>query len=120
MRQHSLVALTLLLAIGAAQADPTWLANGPDGGNITMMAASAGWLYAATGDGIFRSNDQGTNWHRAGTDIPRGTAISTLVVSPHGDNVVLAGSAGFIYRSSDAGASWTSVAVSGSRGAYCF
>lgn len=120
MRQHSLVALSLLLAIGAAQADPTWLANGPDGGNITMMAASAGWLYAATGDGIFRSNDQGTNWQRAGNDIPRGTAISTLVVSPHDDNVVLAGSAGFIYRSSDAGASWTSIAVSGSPGRIVF
>lgn len=120
MRNRSLLSFPVLLGAALAHADPIWTANGPDGGNIAMIAASPGWLYAATGDGVFRSNDQGANWQRAGTQIARGTGILTVTVSPHDANLVLAGAVGMVYRSTDAGENWSPVAVSTSPTRFVF
>lgn len=111
MRRRSIFAFTWLLAAPFVSADATWVANGPSGGDVQMIVASPSWLYAATRDGVFRSNDQGSNWQRAGTQIPRDAAILSLAVNRHNTSLVLAGGAGFIYRSTDAGANWTPVAV---------
>lgn len=110
---RSLSPLGFIAVATIASADPVWIANGPDGGEVAMFAASQTWLYAATVDGVFRSNDSATNWQRSGSGIARGTSILSVAVSPGNANLVLAGSAGFIHRSVDAGVTWTSIAVTG-------
>jgi hypothetical protein len=104
-------ALVMALAAGAGPARAginTWTPIGPDGGAIAFLAASPaqpGLLYAAaTGAGVFRSEDGGASWMRAsrGLDV----AVQALTVDPRSPATVYA-IAGFdLWKSVDAGATW--------------
>ncbi len=67
-------------------------------------------LYAATGDGIFRSTDGGRTWRKPGSF--SGGSVTTLEIYPDSkggpDDIVYAGTADAgVWVSSDSGSSWT-------------
>ncbi len=67
---------------------------------------------AYAGDGILKSTDGGANW----TSIPGpfvGFHIGSLAVDPADSNVILAGTENGLYRSADAGNTWTLVYFGG-------
>jgi hypothetical protein len=75
-------------------------------------------IYAATGfegigaDGIWKSRDRGLSWRKlAGS--PDSPTIRSIAVSPDDSNVILAGTSSGVFRSADAGESWTQVIASG-------
>jgi photosystem II stability/assembly factor-like uncharacterized protein len=69
-----------------------------------------------TGDGVFRSDDAGEHWHRAGlTDTH---TLSAIVVDPHNPDVVYASSMGHVFKSNpergvfkstDGGKTWSKI-----------
>jgi ligand-binding sensor domain-containing protein len=79
------------------------------GGSAADSAAAAPTLIAATTQGLFASADVGGHWSHIGSALPQGSALAlaTLPQQP-GWLYVALGSA--VYRSTDAGAQWQSVA----------
>jgi flagellar hook capping protein FlgD len=63
-------------------------------------------LYAGTGEGIFRTTNNGANW----TDVSFVySGVQGLEVTPSG--AILAGTEGDVFRSNDGGASWTDAQI---------
>lgn len=104
------VLVTVVLAAVPSPSLSAWLANGPDGGRVSSVGATAGKLYAGTADGVFMSADDGENWSRLG-DLPRGTAVSSVAASAgHTEPaLLLAATSLAVYRSVDGGAHWTAL-----------
>jgi photosystem II stability/assembly factor-like uncharacterized protein len=75
-------------------------------------------IYAATGfegigsDGIYKSIDRGLSWRKL-EGSPVSPTIRSIAISPDDSNVLLAGTSSGVFRSSDAGQSWTQVVTSG-------
>ncbi len=64
-------------------------------------------LWAAGGDGVFRSNDDGVNWQRVGQALPEpNTIVNGITVS---DEAIVATTDRGLYRSIDGGGNWTAV-----------
>ncbi len=72
-------------------------------------------LYAGTSEGVFKSTDGGARWRPSGAGLPPGGA-SVIALDPDRPSVLYTGAAGEdflgfpgrgVYRSADAGASWT-------------
>lgn len=109
MRLLLLLCLTLLAAPLAAQ-EGAWTRIGPDGGDITALAAAPSrpaLLYAATQNGsVFRSLDRGETWSFAGWP---NTPLADLAVDPRTPNLVYGAALFVILRSTDGGASWAEV-----------
>ena len=61
-------------------------------------------LYLATSAGIYKSNDSGTNWQKSGNLGP----VIALAIDPQNPSNLYA-AAPIIFRSTDGGATWTSV-----------
>src|SRR5215218_1645235 len=97
---------TLLLAA------TTFFSNGPHGGRAAALAGApsdARVLYAGTVAGVLRSNDGGVTWVRTAPGIEN---VTLLAVDPADPNTVYAVMtiheySGRVFKSSDAGASWT-------------
>ncbi len=101
-RAHILLYCWLLTATAHAQWSRT---NGPDGGDITLMAASAGTSFAATADSLYRSLDGGCAW----TSLPVPSGEITAIAAS--DTAVMIGTRdGKIYRSAHRGDDWSPVA----------
>lgn len=93
-------------------ASPAWEFIGPrnQAGRMKGLAVgrkdSARWYSAADGGGVWRSTNSGGTWVPL-TDTLPSLRMSTLAMSPHDDNLLLAGThEGLIYRTGDAGNSW--------------
>ena len=74
---------------------------------VTQLAASRAGIFAATNDGVFRSNDGGTTWKR----VVRGladTKISSLIAN---DVELYAGTSVGVYRSTTGGELWQPVST---------
>lgn len=107
---------------GAVELLPGWLSNGPDGGRVAALASSeeGGVVYAGTLGGLFKSEDGGASWRRLDS-FPRGGLSSVVFVgvAPSNPSVVYAADSVptihfhsiELYRSEDAGATWTSTGL---------
>lgn len=100
----------------------TWVAAGPDTGNVVALAAAPGnpgMIYAASAYGfVARSVDGGATWSVGGriaagqeSPIPGFNRIAQLEVDPKHPDIVFAAASTGLFRSTDAGASWTALAV---------
>ena len=66
-----------------------------------------GTLFAAAGDGVYRSRDAGTSWSRAGVDAGE---VWTVGVSPHASGTLYAGTQpAHLFVSQDTGETWREV-----------
>jgi photosystem II stability/assembly factor-like uncharacterized protein len=119
--------LILALAGGVSPAHAGinfWTPLGPDGGGISLLAASPvrpGLLFAATcGGSIYRSDNGGASWTPAsrGLNIGSGlnpcpfTPFSTLLPDPLNPAVVYAVTQGALWRSNNGGTSWARLVFS--------
>jgi photosystem II stability/assembly factor-like uncharacterized protein len=109
----STLVLIALAAVASAQ-ENAWTSHGPtDVGWVNDLAIVDSVAYAATLNGVFRSNDRGTSWQESGL---AGEWIAQIVAIP-GAGAVLATvfhpkdpALGWtLYASRDAGTSWTAV-----------
>jgi photosystem II stability/assembly factor-like uncharacterized protein len=77
---------------------------------LALDPTSASIIYAGTAHGVFKSTDGGDSWVSAGLS---GASISVLAIDPTSpSNLYAAGASGdTVYRSTDAGASWTAARV---------
>lgn len=99
------VACPLLAAFPSFAADQWSLMNGPYGGDIMALGADgAGKIYAARGDDIFRSGDEGDTWTNI-SDGGVGANINCLHVAPSGDLYAGVSSRG-VWWSFNGGQSW--------------
>ncbi len=85
----------------------SWFASSP-GGDGTVpndyVSTGNGYLYAATGLGVFRTTDGGQNWDPTNNGLPASDIYSMTVNS---SDVLFAGSvSGGVFRSTDYGYSW--------------
>ena len=88
-----------------------WESYGPYGGYINDLAQAAALhsrLYAAIGDGVYRSDDGGSTWNR--TRLPQMTAYA-VTVSALDANVVYAGTEDGVYKSTDGGDVWLTMGL---------
>jgi photosystem II stability/assembly factor-like uncharacterized protein len=107
-----LAVLSLAVVRPAAAAD-VWTPLGPSGGTVAVLAIDPqddNTVYAGTAEaGVYRSANGGRTWQPAGL----GGGVTLLAVAP-GTRAVYAvagsGDASTLYRSTDGGTSWTSLA----------
>lgn len=69
-------------------------------------------LLASTQRGMKITRDGGMTWQAADTGLPRGAELAYLAISPADGEVAYAADASAIYKTTDGGASWTSVPTS--------
>jgi photosystem II stability/assembly factor-like uncharacterized protein len=77
----------------------------PDGGNVFGLTRSGSGVLAATSHGVFSSGD-GTTWSESSTGITNLT-LAGLAVSPIDAEVLYAATDQGVFRSLDAGGSWS-------------
>ena len=98
--------LTALAAVAPAQ-DNVWKSHGPvNVGWINDLTIADSVAYAATLNGVFRSDDGAASWQESGLE---GQSIAQIVSAP-GAGFVLAMTPGAVYISRDAGETWVPVA----------
>ncbi len=119
----TLLLLFFLLAQPAVAQYGAWQQIGPPGGNVISLAiAPDRTMYLGAADGhIFTSQDAGQHWSLRGRVSSRHDAvIQKLLVDASDENHLLAAvwfqdvqAGGALFRSSDAGATWTLAGLSG-------
>src|SRR5271168_4155064 len=117
----TLLLFSALVSPSHAQELP-WQHVGPTGGNVVSLVSSPNAVYLGTADGhIFVSADAAQHWSLRGRVSSRHDAViqKLLVVAGH-ENELLAAvwyqdvrEGGGLFRSSDAGATWTLAGLSG-------
>jgi photosystem II stability/assembly factor-like uncharacterized protein len=104
----SLFGVLLLLPIALLTGQ--WQSMGPAGGDFRDLAvapANDNIQYLASNGSygiIWKTSDAGNTWNRAGAV---GTTVYSLAVDPGNANIVYAGAYNYIYRSTNAGATWS-------------
>jgi photosystem II stability/assembly factor-like uncharacterized protein len=111
------------MATSTLAQNSSWQPLGPAGGNVISLVASATQVvYLGTADGhVFASSDAGGHWALRGHISGRSDAvIQKLLVDKRQENSLLAAvwfqdvtAGGGLYRSSDAGATWTIAGLPG-------
>lgn len=98
-----LAACCLLLAGPLAAASKVWSPlPGPGGGPVDGLAvvpSNPSILYATSGQGVYKSTDQGSSWTKTGNDSP---VQGALAVDPADPSIVVTGGT----RSTDGGQTW--------------
>jgi PKD repeat protein len=91
------------------------LAIDPNNTNIMYLATGDGDAGDNYSVGVLKSTDGGATWNTTGLSIAIGTStlMSRVMISPSNSNVVMVASSAGIYRSTDAGATFTRVLTGG-------
>lgn len=109
----------------SADRGQTWslTASIPRGGSIAALTQDPerpARLFAATGAGVFLSEDSGATWKDLQLGGSTGIPVLSLAIDPWKPSIVLAGTRGRgMFRSADGGASWSPV-VSASDATFSF
>jgi photosystem II stability/assembly factor-like uncharacterized protein len=106
LRSRFPFAVLLLLPTSLLALD--WSTHGPNGGAVAQIAVSPAApqvVYAASGAGVFRSDDAGDSWRAVGSF----NAVTQLAVDPTNADVVFATAGQSIYKSIDGGVTWRDV-----------
>lgn len=82
--------------------------------NVRALVAIGSNVYAGTGNGVFRSSDNGTSW------VATGFTSSSVYAIAVDDSVILVAAFGGVFRSTNLGASWTSTNLAGTIQALVF
>ncbi len=115
LSRYAFVLLTTLLLIAPMRSDAQWTQvntglGGPSGGAesyIPSLAAKDTNLYAGTSAGIFRSNDDGSNWRSVGINSSVGSAFLYSLCVDSTTVYAGAGNYGGVYYSSNSGLTWS-------------
>jgi hypothetical protein len=104
---HYLVTISILLFYSSLNAQ--WLQSGLDGTYVRTINLSGTNLFVGTsGDGIFRSTNEGTNW------TPVNTGLTNLYVNAFtvsGTNLFSGTEGNGVFRSTNNGASWSATSA---------
>jgi photosystem II stability/assembly factor-like uncharacterized protein/lysophospholipase L1-like esterase len=98
----------------AAAGSDVWTVDGPDGGSINTLAIdpqTPTTLYAATGNGVFKSEDGGGSWDAANNGLTNRFVLS-LAIDPRTPAALYVGTGGGLFKSTDSGRSWRAVSSS--------
>ena len=121
-RNDGIVLACFTRALVSPDAGVTWSEPpNPFTESMRLTAAPGGMIVAYGATSVFRSADGGTTWTAAGSAPAGCPGILSLRVDPANANVLLAGTGvigggfrcGGVYRSTDAGVSWTPTALTG-------
>jgi photosystem II stability/assembly factor-like uncharacterized protein len=78
--------------------------------SIDQSASNPLVVYCGTEPGeIYRSNDEGATWFNVSLNDPLNGGVTAIEIHPTNPDFVLAGSGGFIFKTTDGGVTWTSV-----------
>ncbi len=97
------------IAVNPSHPDTLYAATG-DGYGYTVDGYNNFWggLYSA---GVMKSTDGGVTWNTTGLSFiqTNRNVIQKLLINPNNPNILLAASTNGVYRTNDAGATWTHV-----------
>jgi len=84
---------------------------------LVMDAADPAILYAAIAGGgrVYKTTDGGVTWLASASGLPPKARVSQLLISPQSSSTIYAATQIGIYRSGDAGATWTLAGFQGRR-----
>jgi len=91
--------------------------------DLAIDANNPNVMYLATGDfdgddipgvGVLKSTDAGASWQITGLNftVSQGRYISRIIIDPNNSNIIWAAASNGVYKSSDAGITWTKVITS--------
>ncbi len=132
------IAATLVPVPGVAQVDPeltstmSWRLIGPfRGGRSVAVAGVVGdpstYYFGGVGGGVWKTTDAGTGWNNVSDGFIKTASVGALAVAPSDPNVVYAGMGEHaprgvttshgdgVYRSTDAGKTWTHLGLESTR-----
>jgi len=113
VRVVSLIALSTFFGTGfpTLWAGPNlWTSIGPDGGlphALAIAPQSPRTIYAATGGGIFKSTDGGSNWKALSMPRTAEAFVSSLAIDPINQGTVYAGTYSGVFKTTDGGTTWS-------------
>ena len=129
MKVRWLSVAVLVLCCGSAQISSggvaTWTSIGPEGGTVRALAidpVNPTIVYAGTvGGGIFKSTDGGGHWTAANTGLGywaggywtggSASVVNAFAIDPSTPTILYAATGAGVFRSIDAGGSWTVMGV---------
>ncbi|GEM_PF-2208374 len=77
---------------------------------LEAVPATNDRLYAGTGNGVYKTLNGGVSWQASSAGIPASTSIRSMVIDPVNTNNIYVGTDSlFMYKSTDAGTSWTHI-----------
>jgi hypothetical protein len=104
------LALAVLLGGCSVGSPPTWQNIGPTEQSIISLAVSPlspPTLYAGTsGQGLFRSRDEGSTWQAINTGLPTGVTVHTILLDLTQVGLVYVGTDAGVFLSASSGDRW--------------
>ncbi|MGZ4017265.1 MAG: T9SS type A sorting domain-containing protein [Mucilaginibacter sp.] len=96
--------IILFLLISISQVKAQWVTNGPFGGPINVVKTVGSTMYAGTGNGVFRSADNGQTWSAANSGMAR---KGTHALAVAGNTIYAGTDYDGVYYSTNDGANWS-------------